>query len=79
VAQRDKRTRNLIYDGCPDSENAKGRVDGNFARANERLGRDQQTPAALAAVDGFEVEKWWPKSESEKRWPLIRAANLKPD
>jgi len=24
------------------------------------------------------VEKWSPKSESEKRWPLIRAANLKP-
>ena len=78
MAQMDKRTRNLIYDRCPDSENAKGRADDSVARANERLGRDQQTPAALAAVDRSVVEKWSPKSESEKRWPLIRAANLKP-
>lgn len=32
--------------------------------------RDQQTPAALAAYHKAETEKWW---------PLIKAANIKPD
>jgi tripartite-type tricarboxylate transporter receptor subunit TctC len=36
--------------------------------ANETVPRDQQTPAALAA---------WQKAEIEKWWPIIKAANVK--
>ena len=32
--------------------------------------RDQQTPEALFAFQKAEIEKWW---------PLIKAANIKPD
>jgi tripartite-type tricarboxylate transporter receptor subunit TctC len=32
--------------------------------------RDQQTPEALAAFQGTEIEKWW---------PIVKAANIKPD
>jgi hypothetical protein len=32
--------------------------------------RAQQTPAALGAFQKAEIEKWW---------PIIRAANIKPD
>jgi tripartite-type tricarboxylate transporter receptor subunit TctC len=32
--------------------------------------REQQTPAALAAFQKSEIEKWW---------PIIRAANIKPE
>jgi tripartite-type tricarboxylate transporter receptor subunit TctC len=34
------------------------------------LPRDQQTPEALAAFQKAEIEKWW---------PIIRAANVKPE
>jgi hypothetical protein len=30
--------------------------------------RDQRTPAALAAIQKAEIEKWW---------PIIKAANIK--
>ena len=36
--------------------------------ANEIVPRDQQTPAALAA---------WQKAEIEKWWPIIKAAGIK--
>jgi len=36
--------------------------------ANETVPRDQQTPAALAA---------WQKAEIEKWWPIIKAAGIK--
>jgi len=32
--------------------------------------REQQTPAALAAFHKSEIDKWW---------PIIRAANIKPE
>jgi hypothetical protein len=32
--------------------------------------RDQQTPEALAAYHKAEIEKWW---------PIIKAANIKPE
>ena len=32
--------------------------------------RDQQTPQALAAYHKAEIEKWW---------PIIKAANIKPE
>ena len=32
--------------------------------------RDQQTPAALAAYQAAEIEKWW---------PIVKAMNLKPE
>src|SRR4029077_6118286 len=32
--------------------------------------REQQTPAALAALQKTEIEKWW---------PIIKAANIKPE
>jgi tripartite-type tricarboxylate transporter receptor subunit TctC len=32
--------------------------------------REQQTPAALAALQKAEIEKWW---------PIIKAANIKPE
>jgi tripartite-type tricarboxylate transporter receptor subunit TctC len=36
--------------------------------ANETVGREQQNPAALAA---------WQKAEIEKWWPIIKAAGIK--
>jgi tripartite-type tricarboxylate transporter receptor subunit TctC len=36
--------------------------------ANETVPREQQTPAALAA---------WQKAEIEKWWPIIKAAGIK--
>ena len=36
--------------------------------ANETVPREQQGPAALAS---------WQKSEIEKWWPIIKAANIK--
>jgi tripartite-type tricarboxylate transporter receptor subunit TctC len=32
--------------------------------------REQQTPAALAAYHKAEIERWW---------PIIKAANIKPE
>jgi tripartite-type tricarboxylate transporter receptor subunit TctC len=38
--------------------------------AQEIFPREQQTPAALADLQKAEIEKWW---------PIIKAANIKPD
>ena len=38
--------------------------------AQEIFPREQQTPAALADLQKAEIEKWW---------PIIRAANIKPE
>jgi len=38
--------------------------------ALEIFPREQQTPAALAALQKAEIEKWW---------PIIKAANIKPE
>jgi hypothetical protein len=38
--------------------------------AQEIFPRGQQTPAALVDLQKAEIEKWW---------PIIRAANIKPE
>ena len=38
--------------------------------AREIFPREQQTPAALADLQKAEIEKWW---------PIIKAANIKPE
>jgi tripartite-type tricarboxylate transporter receptor subunit TctC len=50
-------------------------ADGAVARRLAELGleippRDRQTPQALAALQRAEIEKWW---------PIIKAANIKPE
>jgi hypothetical protein len=38
--------------------------------AQEIFPREHQTPAALAGLQNAEIEKWW---------PIIKAANIKPE
>ena len=57
--------RHLLYDERFTIEGARARLR---ELGHEIAPRDQQTPAALAAYHKAETEKWW---------PIIKAANIK--